>query len=205
MSRPSRRGAARRLATLVSLCLFVVPGCTSTKMVDTWKAPDLAPADLDFEKVVAIAIFPEESRRRIAEDTLAAAAQRVPVTAAYRVLSPEDRADVERLRTAVEANGFDGAVVVRLVGQTQTERWVPGTYSGGFYGYYGGYAGRVYDPGYMVTDTRVQIETSLHDVQTGRLLWSGVSETLNPTKVETTIDEVAAATSKALREEGLLQ
>jgi len=200
---PKGRGVWVSAAVLAGA--LVLAGCSSTRMVETWKADDLKPADLDFEKVIAIAITPDEARQRIAEDTLAASAERVPVVAAHRILGSADRRDVERLRAELEAQGFDGAVVVRMLGSTDRQRWVPGTTSGGFYGYYGGYAGRVYDPGYMVTDTEVQIETSLHDIQTGKLLWSGVSETLNPTKVEKLIEEVVKAAAKSLRKDGLLE
>jgi hypothetical protein len=75
---------------------------------------------------------------------------------------------------------------------------------GGFYGLYGGSWASGYQPGYVVTDTVVRIETSLYDVEQGRLLWTAVSETMNPSTVEGLIEEIVAAARKELAEQGLL-
>jgi hypothetical protein len=67
-----------------------------------------------------------------------------------------------------------------MKGTRERQTYVPGGYSGGFWGgYYG--AGWGYDPGYMVTDTFVNFETTLWDPHgEGKMVWSAVTETENP-------------------------
>lgn len=86
------------------------------------------------------------------------------------------------------------------------QTYVPGTLvPGGFYGLYGSSWAGVYSPGYVITDTFVRIETSLYDVKEGRLLWTAVSETMNPSTLDDLIEEVVAAARQELAEQGLIQ
>jgi hypothetical protein len=163
-------------------------------------------AELEFQHVVAIAAVREPTRQRVVEDALAAAATRTRVTPGYTILTAEDRADEDRLRTALTRHDIDGAITVRLVDVEQSQTYVPPAhrYGGGYYGYYGAVGRPVYQPGYVVTDTHVVVESSLYDVGGGRLLWTGISRTFNPTSIDALIGEIATATRNELRNEGLL-
>jgi hypothetical protein len=192
---------------LASLCALPIAGCATTHIVESWTAPGLTAAELDFQHVVAIAAVREPSRQRIVEDALAEAATRTRVTPGHTILRPEDRADVERLRSALERHGIDGAITVRLVGVEESQSYVAPAhrYGGGYYGYYGAVGRPVYQPGYVVTDTHVIVESSLYDVAGGRLLWTGISRTFNPASIDALIGDIAAATRNELRREGLLR
>jgi hypothetical protein len=199
----------RPIPTLLGLLLglVLVQGCATTTLVETWQAPGLEPADLEFEDVVAIAVMPDETRQRLVEDALAAAATHTKVTPAYTILEPEDRDDPARLRAALERNGIDGAVTVTLVDTEKQQTYVPGTtrvYPGGYYGYYRAVGAVVYEPGYTHTDTIVVVETSLYNVSEGKLLWSGISRTMNPKNVDSLIEGIVEAARDELHSEGLL-
>jgi len=194
-----------RFALLVFLSLAV--GCSSTKLVESWSAPGVDASDLSFQHVVAIAVLSDVSRQRIAEDALAGEATDTKVTAAYTILSKRDRADTERLRAVLEKNGIDGAITVRLTGVEDKQTYVPGTtrvVGGGYYGYYGRVGTVVHEPGYVRTDTYVRVETTLFDVAAGKLLWSGLSETMNPDSVGEVIEGIVRAASKDLKKRGLV-
>jgi len=118
-----------------------------------------------------------------------------------------DRADVDRLRAALGQHGIDGAITVRLLNIEDKETYVPGNprvHPGGYYGYYGRVGAVVYEPGYYRSDTYVKVETSLYDVAAGKLLWTGVSETLNPSTVDGVIAEIVETAGKQLTKQGLL-
>jgi hypothetical protein len=202
---PLARSCSRALPPLLAL---VLAGCATTHIVESWTAPGLTPADLQFDHVVAIAVMPEVARQRIVEDALAAAAEQTRVTPAHAILTPGDRAEVDRLRQVLERNGIDGAVAVSLVGVDEKQTYVPGTprpYARrGFYGYYGAMGGVAYDPGYVRTDTYLVVETSLYDVAAGKLLWTGVSRTLNPSETDALIEGIVKAAREELRSQGLL-
>lgn len=183
---------------------LLLAGCASTRIVDSWTAPGLTPADLAFRHVVAIAALPDATNQRVAEDALTAAATRTKVSPAYAILSPAERNDPERLRTALTRAGIDGAVTVRLVRVEDKQTYVPGTthvVGGGYYGYYHHV---IVEPGHYRTDTFVHIETTLHDVASGRLLWSGMSESMNPSSVREAIGEVMKAARSDLQKQGLV-
>ncbi len=200
------RTVTHRFALLLSFALAA--GCASTKLVDSWAAPGIDASDLSFQHVVAIAAVPQVSRQRIAEDALEAAATETKVTAAYKIVSQEDRADTARLRTVLEENGIDGAIVVELIGVKDKETYVPPratTIPSGYYGYWRRAGAVVYEPGYTRTDTYVRVKTSLFDVAGGKLLWSGESQTMNPTSVDKLIEEIVRAAGRDLKKRGLIQ
>jgi hypothetical protein len=62
----------------------------------------------------------------------------------------------------------------------------------------------VYQPGYLTTDTIVQVESLAYTVADARLVWAARSRTLNPNAVESLIDDVVRTTVAALREEKLI-
>lgn len=65
------------------------------------------------------------------------------------------------------------------------------------WGYYGWAYPIAYSPGYMRTDRLVGVETNVYDVESDRLVWSGLSRTENPNDVR----KLVAATAKTVRSE----
>ena len=112
--------------------------------------------------------------------------------------------DKDKVRARIEAAGFDGAVVFRVVGVENEERWVPPTYYGNAWGYWGYAAPLAYQPGYLVNDRIVSVETNAYRVQDARLVWSAHSDTMNPNDARQLIDEVVKATVEAMRKDGIL-
>jgi hypothetical protein len=49
----------------------------------------------------------------------------------------------------------------------------------------------------------VSVETNVFSVPDEKLLWSGISESFNPQDVARTVDEIADAVSRELRQQGL--
>jgi len=183
-------------------------GCAaSTRIVESWAAPGLAPADLAFDHVVAIAVMRDEARRRAAEDAVAGVASRTRVTPGYALLGAGERADAERVAATLERQGIDGAITMRLIEVDREQTWVPGrryVYPGGYYGYYGHVRSFAYEPGYVRTDTYVRVETTLYDVERRKLLWAGVSETWNPGDIDDVVEGIVQAARRELAEQGLL-
>ena len=77
-------------------------------------------------------------------------------------------------------------------------------YYRGYYGYYDSTWDVVHEPGYYKNHTIVRLETNLYDVGTGELIWSGQSETFNPSSLEDIIDSATKAVAKRLGKEGLI-
>jgi len=180
--------------------------CASTRIETQWKDPSLTAQDLAFHRVIAIAQVEDGTLRRVAEDELVrvlgasprAQARGMQASPSYPLIDARELADVAAMRRKVEANGFDGAVVMRLIASEERVTYVPGRYETMW--------GRVvsYDPGYTTVDRIVRIETGLYSITQGKRLWSGVTRTLNPSDVPELVDEVAKAIAAELQAQGLL-
>lgn len=193
----------RRTALLAAgLALAACATGTSTRIVESWKAPGAGP--LRFNKVLALAILNNEDTRSLAEDELQADLKGVPAVQGYKVLSVADFGDPERAKEVVRKEGFDGAVVLRLAAARQDVNWTvhddplsDNTYGGSFWGYYG-------MPAELNVGTTVRVEISIYSLTEDKLIWSGVSETFNPQHTQQVVAAIVEAAGKALRRQGLI-
>ena len=190
-----------------ALLLVTAASCANTKLVSSWKDPGTG--QLTFKKVLVLVLSKDPSVRRAAEDTLVSEIKRTTAVASYTIFPSEDYGAQEAAaKEKIKEMGFDGAIVMRMVDKSQQTNWVPGSYPmayGSFYGYWGYGYGVAYSPGYMVTDTIVKIETNIYSVQNDKLLWSGLSETFNPTGPKDTITGIVSAVGAELKKQGMIQ
>ncbi len=176
-------------AALVLLC-----SACSTTMLSTWKKPG---ADLsEMDKVVVVVRANDESVRRSAESRIVQNMGPARATPSHE-LAPE-ATSTDTLRDRVEGGGYDGAIVVRVVGVDKKTEWVGGAGPG--YGYGAWYA----TAPYQQTTTYVRVETSIYSLPDQTLLWSATSRTVEPSNVQKLVDETVKAVRKELAEEGLI-
>jgi hypothetical protein len=199
------------LMLAAAVCLA---GCASTKFVSSGKAPDAQPVSFQGQKVAALVISPHESTRLGAEGVLARELTKrgmigVP---AFNLIPPNESRDKEKAKTLFNAAGVAGVVVMRAVGSEKEYTSTPGYWSSAYYGsfwgggagYYGYGWGAVYEPGYLRTDTIVRVETLVYDLKADKLLWAGLSETTNPDKVETLVQNLVTAAAAEVKKQGLV-
>ena len=186
----------------VGVLALAVAACSSTRIVSTWRDPAMGP--IQFRKVVGVALSRDATLRRLAEDAFVRAVGPDVGVAGYAVIPDDEMQDRERARARIEASGADGVVVFRTAGVEDRQTWVPPTYYGSAWGYWGWAAPAVYDPGYLRTDRVVQVETNAYTVADARLVWAARSETLNPETSRETIDEIVGAAVDEMREARLL-
>lgn len=204
----------RPAALAVSVAALLTAACatSSTTFVSTWRNPAARPVEPAGRKVVALFMGQNATTKRIAEDAMARelveqGAEGVP---AYAVLGPDAR-DEEAVRNTLRERGFDGVVVMRVVGQESQYRYEHDYW--GRYPHYrrlwgGGYWGwgwrHVYDPGYLVQDRIVSVETLVYSLAQGDLLWAGVSRTFNPENIDQIVAEVAHGATGEMSRAGLI-
>lgn len=193
------RGLAYALALLAGLSLA---GCSSTRLVTKWHDPQIE--RLAFTKVVALALAPQESMRRNAENALCREIRSVPCTAAYRAVPEGQMQDIPAMKAEVQRAGFDGAVVFRVVAMDEQVTYVPPTYGPTFWGFYAYAYPRNYAPGYSRTDTLVRVETSIYSLRQDRLLWVATTDTVNPESVAGLVEDIAHTVRGELVDEHLI-
>lgn len=190
------------------LLAFVLVGCGSTEIKDSWRDPATTAESLQFKKILVMAVVDDIVTRRVAEDELVHVIKegKVQAVPSYTVLTEADRANLDRARLKIEALSFDGAVTMRLVKMDQKLTYVPGRYPRPYYsfwGYYGYAWPTAYGPGYRRIDTMATIETHIYALNPEKLIWSGTSETFNPGAAREVVADVARAVGKELKRQGL--
>ena len=83
---------------------------------------------------------------------------------------------------------------------------VPYPYYNSFYGYYGAVYPVVYAPDYLKKEKKVRIETNFYVVssQEGELVWTGITDTFNPSKPHKAINELVKLVVKQMQSEDVL-
>ncbi|WP_200978807.1 hypothetical protein [Echinicola sp. 20G] len=193
----------------IFLLAFLFCACSSsTSIVSSWKNPDVQMGDVDFSKIIVAVLGNSEANRRIAEDRVAGLNDKL--FPSYQVLTNEATAtDKDKTGDILKSEGFDGIIVMKLLDKEKSQNYVPGTYTGGYWNmhpyYWGGFGyGGYYDPGYYTEDTNYVIETSLYDLKDNSLVWSSISNTVNPSSVEKTVEHIAVQSYKQMKEDGLI-
>ena len=182
----------KRQSLLPIILVVLLASCgSSTKLTKSWIDPSLTAAHEPFKKVLVLGLVKDEATRRVVEDKLAAQFPGRAVQS-YSYLSAADTVDAQ-VETKLKNDGFDGLVYMKLAEVEKSTSYVPGTTYGGFYGYrgygygYGGYGGT---SGYYQEDKNYNVETNIYALQPPKLLWSGVTTTVNPSKLGKTVDDI---------------
>ena len=200
-----------KIKSFVSLGIIaLIVACSpATKLEKSWLDPSVTPATLKpFKKILVVAKLKDESSRRIAEDKVVKIVKAAVAVQSYSYM-PADVTE-EQLTAKMKSDGFDGIIMMQLKEIEKSTTYNPGTtYSGGWYGgyrggYRGGYGGVYGSPGYYSEDKTYLVETSVFTFPESKLLWAGTTSSLNPTKIDKTIDEVIYTIRTELQTKGLI-
>lgn len=204
-----------RWFTAVLLMLATLAWAGSSKLAMTWKNP--ASAAPHFRRILVVGLSDKTDVRADFEDALSTRIQRPGLEAIPGntiLLRPEGtKVTLDYLKTQVRDHNIDAVIVSRLVKIEKNLTYVPGTYYqppypyySTFYGYYGTVYPVVYSPGYLKEEKKVRVETNLYSTATpdGELLWTGVSDTFNPSSAQKAIEGIVKVVVKQLEKERIL-
>ncbi len=205
------------MAALAAVALVAAPVYANTKFKTAWKSPDATQITLGpNDTVLAMVITTRDDSRNGAEAALAQELEKRGVEAvpAYTVIPKSLIQDAERARPYVEKAGCKYALIMRVVGQDmdikgsgpQYTSVYTSPYYGGLYGGYWGFGwGVAYNAGNMEIDTKVSVETLFYDLRTNKLLWAGMSETVNPSTALKFIKDLVNKVGNEMKKQGLIK
>jgi hypothetical protein len=199
------------LLTLLGLALG-----KSTKLVMSWKNPAYV-SGKKFNRVLALGLSDKTAIRADFEDALAAQLTQTGVTAIAGnsiLLRPEStQMDLNYLKIQVREHKIDAVVVSRLIKVENKVTYIPGgpyvspfPYYNTFYGYYRAVYPVVYSHDYLREEKKVRIETNFYSTTSpdGDLVWTGVTDTFNPSNVKKSINALVKLVVKQMQSEGVL-
>jgi hypothetical protein len=214
-----------RLYVAAALLLLGLSACKSTELVTAWKAPEAG--SIKFTKIIVIAISPVDSLRRPVEEAIKAEITSVPSVASYEFLPKmEDQVDPKKIDEVIKKSGADGIITMRMLALEDKVTYheggmVPTGYTS-FYGYYSpgyalapyyrGYPGSYYgapmayeyEPPHTTTDKIMSIETNIYNAVDGKLVWTGMTRTTNPSESDNLIADVIGVLKAKMREQKLI-
>jgi hypothetical protein len=194
-------------AAFIACTLF---GCgPSTKIVKSWQEPGATVAQSGTNKTLVISMVKDESSRRVIEDQLVKRLNGKAV-ASYSIISAEvlKAANEESLNQQLTQGQFTHVLLMRLGDVEKETSYVAGTTTGfyGGYGRYYGYGSSFYStPGYYTTDKNYFVETAVYSVNPNKLIWTGTTKTVNPSKMDKTVNEIADVVSEKMKKDGFLK
>ncbi|MBS1600068.1 MAG: hypothetical protein JST75_17715 [Bacteroidetes bacterium] len=194
------------LLSFIAISIFACG--PSTKIVKSWRDPQVTIDTTMIHKFVVAALLKNETVRRSVEDQMAA---RYPGKAvqSYSIFgNTELTQNDDFYAKKLNGEGYDGVVVMRLVKVDKDRRYVPGSYPA-YYGTWRGYYGyawpNYYDPGYYTTDKTFYVEVNVYSLLRNKLIWTGITSTINPTSGDQLFSGVTKAVNQKMIQEGFLK
>jgi len=181
----------------------------STKIEKSWMEPGTSVTKSASNKTFIIGTVKDETSRRVIEDQLAKRLGSGAV-ASYTLLSTDalKAADEASLKKILTDGQYTHVLLMRLADVEKETSYVHGTTTG-FYGGYGRYygygAGMYSTPGYYTTDKNYFVETTVYTINPDKLVWTGTTKTVNPSKMEKTVNEIADVISAKMKKDGFLK
>ena len=180
------------VATAVGCLMGLIFGCASSSLVEKWHDPSFKAPPLS--KMLVIAVRKDATKRRTWEDAFAGELVKhgVAATSSYG-LFPDAPPDTNQIKVTVQANGFDGILVILKLSTETNPHYVKGyasmepegAYTGPYWQRYWNTYDVIEHPGYVDSQ---KVAFRAIDVTTtgngGRMIWSAKSRTADPDSVK---------------------
>lgn len=195
--------------TLLIITFIIISCGTSNKIYQSWVNPGATLESLKFKKVAVFGLVMKNSTRRIIEDEISKKFTNIIAIPAHKIINDNDLDKPELIKNKLIEDGFDGALVLRLINVENRKSYSPGVYPNIYYsfvGYYGYSWGYMYDLGGSYrTDQIVTAEVNIYSIRDEKLIWSGETLTMNPNNIENIIFELSESVKKQLAKDGLIE
>lgn len=194
------------------LPLFIVfVSCTSTKIVSSWCEPNKEIKIDNLNKVLVVALFKSETNSHKAEDQMVSYLNGKGVQSYKYFKSNFNKNNEEAIRSQIKNDGFDGAVTMRLIDVDKEKIYTPAEIN--FYPlYYRNFSGYYFNrwnysnfPGYYATTKNFTVETNVYSIKEDKIIWSSLTETINPDGLNTMTDEIAKVVYKQMIKDGFVK
>lgn len=185
---------------LLCCLVLLLAACGSTKITDYWQEPGFHRGDMN--SVLVVGVTNNKTNRILFERGFVSAlsAKGIRATASYDVIGG-DMPTRESVRGFLARSNIDQVIVTEYGGKQVTTERVPESvrtyYTGPYYPTYGSYWSHndstttLTRESYIDTKTQVVLTTSIYDVKTEKLVWTGRSQSFEVGAVSVAAKELA--------------
>jgi len=195
--------------SVMVLSALALTSCASTKLTSSWLDENYKGKALG--KIMVVGISDSVEKRTMFEKEFVEQLKKHGLDAVSAIETVPDLS-LEAIKKSAMDLKVDDILVTCMVGKKEKEIYVAApisTIPGGPYNRFDSYFPLVYErttqPGYYEKATYVNLETCLYDAKTGKLVWSGVSETFEPMSLGYMVKSMSRAVFENWRESGLIK
>jgi hypothetical protein len=158
-----------------------------TQILNSWRDPNVTIQNPRLHKIVVAALLHDQGVRREVEDYMITLYPGV-ATQSYILFGSDSVITNEAAyNQKLEANGYDGIVLMKQVNMNATEQYVPGRFPAYYHtwgGYWGnGWSATYFDPGtpghYRVERDWI-VQVNVYALPRNELIWTANTRTTNP-------------------------
>lgn len=201
----------KKISLWVIGSVLLLTSCSSTRIVSSWKQPNKQVNLEKLHKVLVVALLNNELNRHKAEDQMVAYLQGKGV-ASYNYLTDDFNKNNEKaLQKKIKEGGFDGAITMRLVDLDKDSVYYPGSFNTNYPNYYRNFDGYYYrnfelfnTPGIYAMTRTYTIETTVFSIKEDKLIWVGITKSVNPKGIQKMTNEIASVLYRKMRKEGFV-
>jgi hypothetical protein len=200
------------IITIFSFIFFNSCGST-TEIIGEWSEDEYKTGSIDKLLILGIVDQKKPLLKRKFEDGLVDAfnGSGIDAVASMDYMPYDEIIDSTTFEKYFSDLKLDAVLVSRLVG-VDKERKVKAGYAyvipyNSYYGFYGHYYAAVQyanSSSYLSKNVVVVLETNLYETKDKKLIWSGISETIDPDKASDVIKSLGAVLADKLSSEGFL-
>jgi hypothetical protein len=200
------------IITIFSSIYFTSCGPT-TEIIGEWSEDEYKTGSIDKLLILGIVDQKKPLLKRKFEDGLVDAfnGSGIDAVASMDYMPYDEIIDSTTFEKYFSDLKLDAVLVSRLVG-VDKERKVKAGYAyvipyNSYYGFYGHYYAAVQyanSSSYLSKNVVVVLETNLYETKDKKLIWSGISETIDPDKASDVIKSLGAVLADKLSSEGFL-
>jgi hypothetical protein len=176
------------------LCVVAVAACSTNASIErSWRAPDARVGELT--SVVTLFPIRNGAIRRAVEDRLARQLvdRGMRAVPSYSILRPKDLHERDVAAAELRQAGFDGVVAMRVIEAAHAVDYVAS---------FDAYWGNAWTT--TVPESLVRMQIDAYALADRRLVWSGLSRTVDAQDLEQLVDAVTQLASEELESQQLI-
>ncbi|MEI6680744.1 MAG: hypothetical protein WCL21_19200 [Mariniphaga sp.] len=185
-----------------ALCILAA-GCSSTSIINSWRAPGATLTPEQYKKVLVVVLAKDETARKVAEDKIVS--NHKALHASYPVFTIKQLGqDTLKVKNTIKEQGYDAIVVMRLITTKAKSTYVVGSHNQAYQqnGIY--YFGDYLNSSTYATGMQFIVSTNVWSLKDDKLLWSGVTESTDPKKIDNLVNAVAKEVVYKMTQDGFI-